>query len=204
MGSFGHRIVFCSCLLVLASTADATAADRNRVAAGGHNAQVVELGRLLADRYRAAAEGEKGVCAVAFLPGPSQSYDIRLAVTNFGSQKLSFVILNSFKALRGASLLLDSIFYPTGPSGGSVQVLYPALNSGGPAVLKMSSFDNTDTIGFNIDPDKYNDANYSATVNDMNGTNVEAVFAGSLRCQATLQYDPGLKASYGLLRRTSP
>lgn len=204
MCSFGQRMIVCGFLLVLGSTADALAADRNRVAAGGRNGQVVELGRILGDRFQGAARAEKGVCAVAFMPGPAQSYDIKLAVTNFGSQRLSFVILNSFKALRGASLVLDSIFYPTGPAGGSVQVLYPVLSAGGPAILKMSSFDNTETASFNIDPDKYNDANYSATVNDMNGTNVEAVFAGSLRCQATLQYDPALKATYGLLRRTSP
>jgi hypothetical protein len=74
----------------------------------------------------------------------------------------------------------------------------------GPAVLGFTSFDQFESASWNMDPDTYDDPAFGATVQDMDGTRIELVYAGALRCSGRLQFDATLNSSIAFITQTSP
>jgi hypothetical protein len=149
------------------------------------------------------------LCAVIVLPGPADSFDIRLGIFNVAADTLDVLIMDSFRALRGQSLLHQSVFDTVGPFGGNVNVEYPLDESGkGPVVLSFTDFTQFESAAFNTDPDTYDDPDFGATVRDMNGTSIELVYSSDLpssrRCRGTLRFDPGLNTSIANIVQVFP
>ena len=159
-----------------------------------------DMGRV-ADRAMAQhTSTDPPLCAVLVLPGPADSFDIRFGLFNVAPDRLDVLIMNSFRALKGQSLLHQSVFDTVAPSGGTLNVLYPPDEVGkGPVVLSFTDFTQFESTAFNTDPDTYDDPNFGATVLDMDDTVIELVYSSdvpaSLRCQGTLKFDPTLNAS---------
>src|SRR5262245_2076679 len=146
------------------------------------------------------------LCAIAVIPGPAASTNIRFGVFNTtGGNTLDDLIVDSFFALGGKSLLHESVFATAPPPGGTLAVEYPGAVSGkGPVVLSFTGFDSLESVAFNTDPDTYEDASFGATVADMDGTRLEGVFSNGLRCAGTLAFNAGFNASIAALTQTSP
>ena len=133
----------------------------------------------------AQQEGLVGdLCAIGVIPGPRDGFDIRLSIMNVGSADIGFVNVDSFLALGANSLVQDSVFTTTPPAGGSLTVEYPAAGGGvGPAVLSFTGFAPLLGAAFNLDPDTYDDPNFSAIVFDMNRTLIEVAYDDGRRCR---------------------
>jgi hypothetical protein len=120
--------------------------------------------------------------AVASLAAPSSGVDIRLTVTNksgastIGSRDIQAVIIDCFGALSGDALTIDDVFSVTPPPGGTATVVVGTGSSFGPAVLTYTSFNNTESSAFNLDPDTWNDPSFGATRLQMGGCRIEVVF----------------------------
>jgi hypothetical protein len=174
--------------------------------------------KLAKQIYRQVSTTQRGMpsgnlCAIAVIPGPATSSNIRFGVFNTTSlggagvvgNTLDHLIVDSFSALGGSSLLHESVFLPAAPPGGTLAVEYPNGVSGkGPAVLSFTGFDSLESVAFNTDPDTYDDPDFGATVSDMDGTRLEAVFSAGLRCAGTLTFNAGFNASIAALTQTSP
>lgn len=117
------------------------------------------------------------VVAVAVFPGPAGSFGISLTVTNFGPAEVTEVIVDSFFALGGEGLLLETAAVSGIPPAGSVFEEYPVSAGRGPVVLSCTGFDPGESITFSMDPDTWDDPSFGATVGDMAGTTVKLVFA---------------------------
>jgi hypothetical protein len=78
-------------------------------------------------QYRATngitAESVGDLCAIGVIPGPSGGFNIRLGLFNVTSPSVAYGILDPFHALGGQSLLIESVFSPAAPLGGTVDVL---------------------------------------------------------------------------------
>jgi hypothetical protein len=61
---------------------------------------------------------DPNLCAIVVLPGPATSFDIRFGVFNVAADRLDFLIMNSFRALDGQSLLHESVFDTVAPPQG--------------------------------------------------------------------------------------
>jgi hypothetical protein len=120
------------------------------------------------------------LCAIVVLPGPATSFDIRFGVFNVAADRLDFLIMDSFRALNGESLLHESVFDTVAPLSGTFTVHYPSGVPGkGPVVLGFTSFTQFESAAFNTDPDTYDNPNFGATVLDMDETviaNIVQVF----------------------------
>jgi hypothetical protein len=150
--------------------------------------------------------GAGPLCAIAVIPGPATSVNIRFGVFNTtGGNTLDDLIVDSFFSLGGSSLLHESVFATAPPPGGTLAVEYPNGVSGkGPAVLSFTGFDSLESVAFNTDPDTYDNPSFGATVADLDRTRLEAVFSNGLRCAGTLAFNAGFNASIATLTQTSP
>ena len=79
---------------------------------------------------------DRNLCAIVVLPGPADSFNIRFGVFNVAADRLDFLIMDSFRALKGQSLLHQSVFDTVASPSGTLAVLYPPDQLGkGPVVL---------------------------------------------------------------------
>jgi hypothetical protein len=130
----------------------------------------------------AVEPGAVPTIAVASLPAPSSSTDIRLTVTNkssastIGARDIQAVIVDCFGALNGDALTIDDVFSVTPPPGGSASVNVGSGSTVGPAVLTFTGFNNGESSAFNLDPDTWNDPAFGATRLQMGGCRIEVVF----------------------------
>jgi len=140
------------------------------------------------------------LCAIVVLPGPADSFNIRFGIFNVAADRLDFLIMDSFRALDGESLLHESVFDTVAPLSGTLTVHYPSGVPGkGPIVLGFTDFTQFESAAFNTDPDTYDDPDFGATVLDMDQTVIELVYSSDvpsgLRCRGTLKFDPKLNTS---------
>jgi hypothetical protein len=150
-----------------------------------------------------AAVGD--LCAIAVVPGPANSANIRFGIFNVASSSVDFTIMDSFHALGEQSLLHESVFATAASVGGTLTVLYPSGAPGkGPVVLGYTGFDQLESVSFNTDPDTYDDPAFGATVQDLDNTVLELVYSGPLRCAGELQFNTTLNASIAFITQTSP
>jgi hypothetical protein len=154
----------------------------------------------------AQQEGVVGdLCAIGVIPGPRNSFDIRLSIMNVGSADIGFVNVDSFLGLGANSLVQDSVFDTLPPAGGSLSVEYPATGGGvGPAVLSFTGFGPLLGAAFNLDPDTYDDPDFSATVLDMNRTLIEVAYDDGRRCRGFFGFQVLANASVAFITQTSP
>jgi hypothetical protein len=143
---------------------------------------------------------DPNLCAIVVLPGPADSFIIRLGVFNVIDDRLDILIMNSFRAFGGQALLHQSVFDTAAPASGTLSMHYPPNEAGkGPVVLGFTAFTQFKSAAFSTDPDTYNDLDFGATVLDMDQTSIELVYSsdvpGSRRCQGTLVFDDALNAS---------
>lgn len=163
----------------------------------------VRGGAKAAQGVQPAALGD--LCAIAVVPGPAGSFNIRFGIFNVASSSVAFTIMDSFHALGQQSLLHESVFATAPSVGGTLTDLYPDGAPGkGPVVLGYTSFDMFESVSFNTDPDTYDDPAFGATVQDLDNTVLELVYSGPLRCAGTLRFTPALNASIAFITQTSP
>src|SRR5262245_57344472 len=137
---------------------------------------------------------DPNLCAVVVLPGPVHSFTIRFGVFNVIDDRLDVLMLDSFRALGGQSLLHQTVFDPVPPASGTLTVDYPPDDAGnGSVVLRLTNFNQFDSAAFSTDPDTYDNPDFGATVLDMDQTSIELVYSrdvpGSRRCQGTLTFN---------------
>ena len=145
------------------------------------------------------------LCAIGTIPGPGASPDIRLSIKNMGSTDIGFANVDSFLALSGRALILESVFATAPPAGGTLAVEYPAAGGGvGPAVFSFTGFAPLQVAAFNLDPDRYDNPNFGATVFQMTRTIIEIAFDDGRRCRGALAFNVGANASVAMLTQTSP
>jgi hypothetical protein len=149
------------------------------------------------------------LCAIVVLPGPADSFNIRFGLFNVAADRLDFLIMDSFQALDGESLLHESVFDTVAPLSGTLTVHYPSSVPGkGPVVLGFTDFTQFESAAFNTDPDTYDDPDFGATVLDMDETVIELVYSSnlpsSLRCRGTLKFDPKLNTSIANIVQVFP
>jgi hypothetical protein len=145
------------------------------------------------------------LCAIAVIPGPGASPDIRLFIVNLVTDDIGFANVDPFLALGAQSLIVESVFDPTPPAGGTLTVAYPATGGGlGPAVLSFTGFGLLQAAAFNLDPDTYDNPNFAASVLDMNRTIVEVAYDGGRRCRGALAFNNTANASVAFITQTSP
>jgi hypothetical protein len=155
------------------------------------------------------AQSDPNLCAIVVLPGPANSFNIRFGIFNVAADRLDFLIMDSFRALEGQSLLHQSVFDTVAPLSGILTVLYPPDQLGkGPIVLSFTDFTQFESAAFSTDPDTYDDIDFGATVLNMDQTMIELVYssniAGSLRCQGKLKFDPALNTSIANIVQVFP
>jgi len=155
------------------------------------------------------AQTDPNLCAIVVLPGPADSFNIRFGLFNVAADRLDFLIMDSFRALKGQSLLHQSVFDTVAPPSGTLTVLYPPDQLGkGPVVLSFTDFTQFESAAFSTDPDTYDDLDFGATVFDMDQTAIELVYSsdvpGSLRCRGTLKFDPALNSSIANIVQVFP
>ena len=151
------------------------------------------------------APTDPNLCAIVVLLGPATSFNIRFGLFNVADDRLDVLIMNSFRALEGQSLLHESVFDTVAPPSGTLTVHYPSGAPGkGPVVLGFTDFTQFESAAFNTDPDTYDNPDFGATVLDMDQTTIELVYAGGLRCQGTLRFDAALNASVANIVQVFP
>lgn len=189
-----------------------------------------DINRNLADRPEAASEAQRSLdrharavmndvmssaeigvlavgdlCAIAVIPGPAGSFNIRFSLFNVVFEEIGFTTIDSFLALGGKALIHESVFGVTAPALGTANVEYPSGVSGkGPIVFSFTGFGALEGAAFNTDPDTYDDAAFGATVADMDGTVLEVAYSGGRRCRGALTFNPAANASIALITQTSP
>ena len=197
-------------LSLAAASAGASQNDQNTAVAKprGSNAEMQRIFEaVLADpgAYAPNPLGEGGLCAIGALPGPGDGVNIRFGLFNTIGATVNTAILDSFSALRGASLLHESVFTVTSPQGGMTTVDYPGAAPGkGPVVLSFTSFDLFDSTSFNTDPDTYDDPAFGAVVTDLDDTVVELVYNGEIRCRGVFQFSAALNSSIAVILQVHP
>jgi hypothetical protein len=145
------------------------------------------------------------LCAIGIIPGPKDGFEIRVSIMNAGTADIGFVNVDSFLALGAHALIQESVFDTTPPAGGTLTVEYPATGGGvGPAVLSFTGFSPLLAAAFHLDPDTYDDPDFSATVLDMNRTLVEVAFTDGRRCRGTFGFLVLANASVAFITQTSP
>jgi hypothetical protein len=153
----------------------------------------------------AAETGGAPLCAVAVIPGPANSFDIRIGLFNAVTTPIDVMIMDSFAAYGGRSLLHEAVFNVVAPNGGTADVSYPSATPGrGPVVIDFAGFDALESSSFNTDPDTYDDPAFGATVDQLTHTSIELVYEGALRCRGELRFDAVSNASIALIRQTAP
>jgi hypothetical protein len=145
------------------------------------------------------------LCAVVIVPGAANSFDIRFGVFNVAADRLDVLIIDSFRAFGGQSLLHQSVFDIAAPGSGTLNVSYPTDETGrGPVVLSFMNFTQFTSASFSTDPDTYDDPDFGATVRNLDKTAVEAVYSNGQRCRGTLKFKSALNASVANLLQVFP
>jgi hypothetical protein len=149
------------------------------------------------------------LCAIGIIPGPADSSNIRFGLFNVIANSLDHVIIDSFHALKGESLLHQSVFDVTPPPSGTLTIEYPIDELGkGPAVLSLTSFEMIESVAFSTDPDTYDDLDFGATVGDLDGTDIKLVYdaatPGSTRCKGTFVFNASFNASIAFITQDFP
>lgn len=145
------------------------------------------------------------LCAIAVIPGPGTSFDIRFGIFNVIGEDIEFSTIDSFFSLDRHSLIHESVFGASAPPTGSLTVEYPNAVAGkGPVVLSFKGFGLLESASFNTDPDTYDNPAFGATVADMDDTSIELAYDGGRRCAGALNFFVGLNASVALITQTSP
>jgi hypothetical protein len=166
------------------------------------------MGQIVGQLMASGAMADSDLCAQVILPGPADSFDIRFGVFNVLDDRLNVLILDSFRALGGLSLLHESVFNTAPPASGTLTVEYPLDGGRGPVVLSFTNFGLFDSAAFNTDPDTYDDPDFGATVEDLDQTIIELIYSsdrpGSRRCQGTLTFDAALNASVANIVQVFP
>lgn len=162
------------------------------------------LQRLFLDLTDEQLADVPDLCGVAFVQGPAQGTNIAVRLINLSQPRIEIVIVDPFMALERQSLLIDSVFNLVPPADGTLNVIYPDGDPAGPAVLAFNDFDAQETTQFNLDPDTYDDPAFGATIANLNGTKIEVVYLGDLRCAGRFLFLPILNVSFALLQQSSP
>jgi hypothetical protein len=168
------------------------------------------LNHVIENNAQVTAQTTSGaLCAIGIIPGPATSFNIRFGLFNVVDNSLDHASIDSFHAEKGASLLHQSVFDTTAPSSGTLTVEYPIDESGkGPIVLSFTSFDLLESASFSADPDTYDDPDFAATVEDMDGTVIELVYDAAVpnspRCEGTFFFDDSRKASIAFITQVVP
>jgi len=168
-----------------------------------------EMGRVFDQMMASGMLTDPNLCAVVVVPGPATSFNIRFGVFNVIDDRLDVLMIDSFRALGGQSLLHSSVFATVAPASGTLTVDYPPDEAGnGPVVLSFTHFNQFASAAFNTDPDTYDNPSFGATVLDMDQTSIELVYSrdqpGSRRCQGTLTFDPNLNVSVANIVQVFP
>ena len=196
-------------LSLAAASAGASPANDANSAVSKPRGSTAEMQRIfdavLADPGAYIPDGAGDLCAIGALPGPAGGVNIRFGFFNTIGDTVNTLILDSFSALGGASLLHESVFLVTAPNGGTVNVEYPGLVSGkGPVVASFTGFDLFDSTSFNTDPDTYDDPAFGATVADLDGTVAEVVYNGDRRCRGVFVFNAALNVSLAAIVQVHP
>ncbi|MFZ2312632.1 MAG: hypothetical protein WAV82_08445 [Methylobacter sp.] len=196
-----------------AAVVDSTA-DKNGAGGADFSAKAADADAKIQDLFdKVKAQLSSGqvtaaignLCAIAVIPGPATSFEIRYGIFNVIAPNLDFVIIDTFRALGGQSLLTESVFGTVPPSGGTLTDLYPGAAAGkGPIVLGFTNFGSLESTSFSTDPDTYDDPNFGATVLQMDNTNIEAVYNDGKRCQGALRFNATFNASIAALVQVHP
>jgi hypothetical protein len=172
-------------------------------------AQAAEMAQMVDQLMASGALTDPNLCAVIVLPGPADSVNIRFGVFNVAADRLDFLIMDSFRALGGQSLLHESVFDTVAPPSGTLVAEYPSGVAGkGPVVLSFTDFTQFESAAFNTDPDTYDNPNFGATVEDLDQTVIELVYSsnvpGSRRCEGTLAFDAALNTAIANIVQVFP
>jgi hypothetical protein len=153
----------------------------------------VPLGLLPADKMATEHSGGGPTIALATMPAPPTSTNIRVTVTNLsrnstvGDRQIRAVIIDCHRALDKRSLTIDAVFSVQPPPGGSATVTTGNdADDVGPAVLTFTGFNFGESSRFNLDPDTWEDPGFGARRADLEGCRVEVVFFGNLRGDGTM------------------
>jgi hypothetical protein len=166
--------------------------------------------QILANKQALAAPGD--VCAIAVIPGPADNENIRIAILNIATDfsQIGDLTVDGFGALGGQGMPFQTCFSPDAPAGGTIALRYPGSSPAdvpggrGPAVMSFTGFNQTDSTSFNLDPDTFDNPNFTATVNDMTGTVLELAFVGGKRCRGMFTFNAVLNASLALPVQVNP
>ncbi len=185
-----------ACVPAIANAADPNMSSASSSAARSKMSQM--FGEVEAMSKSAAGAN---LCAVTVIPGPATSFDIRFGVFNIVSANIDYLIIDTFRALNGQSLLFQSVFNIVG----IIDNLYPnGTNGKGPAVLGITDLGELSSVSFNVDPDTYDNPDFGATVLDMNNTELEAVYSDGTRCRGVLHFSERKNASVANLTQVYP
>jgi hypothetical protein len=131
--------------------------------------------------------------AIATMPAPASSFDVRVTLTNLsrsstlGDRNIRAVILDCHRALDERALTIDAVFNVQPPPSGTATVTTGNdADDVGPAVLTFRGLNFGESSAFNLDPDTWQDPVFGATRADLEGCRVEVVFFGSLRGDGTM------------------
>src|SRR5262245_64627155 len=69
-----------------------------------------EMGRVFDQMMASGMLTDPNLCAVVIVPGPANSFDIRFGVFNVIDDRLDVLMMDSFRALGGQSLLHSEVF----------------------------------------------------------------------------------------------
>jgi hypothetical protein len=126
--------------------------------------------------------------AIATMPAPVTSFDIRVTLTNLsrnstvGDRQIRALILDCHRALDEKSLTIDAVSNVQPPPSGSAEVTTGNdADDVGPAVLSFRGFHFGESSAFSLDPDTWQDPAFGAIRGDLEGCRVEVVFSGALR-----------------------
>jgi hypothetical protein len=204
-------VAACLSLPTLAAS-DPRREDANRAAVADTSREAQEiLARLTAppageDRLSPSASSPP--LALAVVPGDAASLNIALTLFNLSPFPLQVATLDPFRALDGQALLIETVFPFTfrPPPFGALVVEYPAAEEAGkgPAVLSFSGFEAQESASFNLDPDAYEDPDSGVTLQDLDGTRIELVFAEGRRGVGKLVFQPDLNGALAVIFQTFP
>src|SRR2546428_4501104 len=114
------------------------------------------MGRVAAQAMASHKASDPPLCAVVVLPGPADSFTIRLGVFNVSAHSLDTLILDSFRALGGQALLHQSVFDTIAPPSGTLTVHYPPDEAGnGPGGRAFTGFTHFKSPRFRPDSDTH-------------------------------------------------
>jgi hypothetical protein len=159
----------------------------------------------IAAALRQGTDAPGDICAIAAIPGPAGSPDVRLTILNLVGDEIGVTTVDPFLAFDARSFVVDTVFSPTPPAGGTLTVEYPSAGGGrGPAVVSFTGLGSLQWASFSLDPDTYDNPNFPASVLQMTRTVIELAYDGGRRCRGALTYSTTANAQIAILTQTSP